>query len=213
MGRRKAVRRRGCCASPSNRSKDVLKSEESATEEPLDHEVPGADAAFAYDPSNPESNVSSGERRHHLETALLQVSPKYREVLILRDIEELSYEENPRDPQLPVTDAEDPRRAGARDVARRHPARRRHVVSPGPSHAIIEVAEEPIVDLAQLREIAPPRPPLVGARHDPRRRSRDADGVGSGSGAPCASSCTISPAGIVALAALVGAGLALFVAR
>jgi RNA polymerase sigma-70 factor, ECF subfamily len=85
-----------------NRSKDVLKSKR-RTEEPLDHEVPGADAAFAYDPSNPESNVSSGERRHHLETALLQVSPKYREVLILRDIEELSYEEIRAILQLPVT--------------------------------------------------------------------------------------------------------------
>jgi RNA polymerase sigma-70 factor (ECF subfamily) len=85
-----------------NRSKDVLKSKK-RTEEPLDHEVPGADAAFAYDPSNPESNVSSGERRHHLESALLQVSPKYREVLILRDIEELSYEEIHAILQLPVT--------------------------------------------------------------------------------------------------------------
>ena len=85
-----------------NRSKDVLKSKK-RTEEALDHEVPGADAAFAYDPSNPESNVSSGERRHHLETALLQVSPKYREVLILRDIEELSYEEIHAILQLPVT--------------------------------------------------------------------------------------------------------------
>ena len=85
-----------------NRSKDVLKSKK-RTEEPLDHEVPGADAAFAYDPSNPESNVSSGERRHHLETALLQVSPKYREVLILRDIEEMSYEEIRAILQLPVT--------------------------------------------------------------------------------------------------------------
>ncbi len=85
-----------------NRSKDVLKSKK-RTEEPLDHDVPGADAAFAHDPSNPESNVSSGERRHHLETALLQVSPKYREVLILRDIEELSYEEIRAILQLPVT--------------------------------------------------------------------------------------------------------------
>jgi RNA polymerase sigma-70 factor, ECF subfamily len=85
-----------------NRSKDVLKSKK-RTEEPLEHEVPGADAAFAYDPSNPESNVSSGERRHHLETALLQVSPKYREVLILRDIEEMSYEEIRAILQLPVT--------------------------------------------------------------------------------------------------------------
>jgi RNA polymerase sigma-70 factor (ECF subfamily) len=85
-----------------NRSKDVLKSKR-RTEEPLDDEVPGAEAAFAYDPSNPEANASSGERRHHLETALLQVAPKYREVLILKDIEELSYEEIHDILQLPLT--------------------------------------------------------------------------------------------------------------
>lgn len=85
-----------------NRSKDVLKSKK-RTEEPLEDEVPGAEAAFAYDPSNPEANASSGERRAHLETALLQVAPKYREVLILKDVEELSYEEIRDILQLPVT--------------------------------------------------------------------------------------------------------------
>lgn len=85
-----------------NRSKDLLKSKK-RTEEPLEDEVPGAEAAFAYDPSNPEANAASGERRHYLETALLQVSPKYREVLILKDIEELSYEEIREILQLPLT--------------------------------------------------------------------------------------------------------------
>jgi RNA polymerase sigma-70 factor, ECF subfamily len=85
-----------------NRAKDVLKSKK-RTEEPLDDEVPGTEAAFAYDPSNPEANASSGERRHHLENALLQVAPKYRTVLILKDIEELSYEEIRAILQLPLT--------------------------------------------------------------------------------------------------------------
>jgi RNA polymerase sigma-70 factor (ECF subfamily) len=85
-----------------NRSKDVLKSKR-RTEEPLEDEVPGDEAAFAHDPSNPEANASSGERRHHLENALLQVSPKYREVLILKDIEELSYDEIRGILQLPLT--------------------------------------------------------------------------------------------------------------
>lgn len=85
-----------------NRSKDVLKSKK-RTEQPLEDEVPGTDAAFAYDPSNPEANASSGERLQYLETALLQVSPKYREVLILKDIEELSYEEIHAILQLPLT--------------------------------------------------------------------------------------------------------------
>ena len=86
-----------------NRSKDVLKSKKRTEESLDDDDVPGAAAAFAYDPSNPEANASSDERRHHLENALLQVSPKYREVLILKDIEELSYEEIRDILQLPVT--------------------------------------------------------------------------------------------------------------
>jgi RNA polymerase sigma-70 factor (ECF subfamily) len=85
-----------------NRAKDVLKSKR-RTEEPLDDEEPVTEAAFAYDPPSPETSASRGERRHHLETALLQVSPKYREVLILKDIEELSYEEIHDILQLPLT--------------------------------------------------------------------------------------------------------------
>lgn len=85
-----------------NRSKDVLKSKK-RTEEPLEREVEGNEAVFAYDPSNPETNVATGERRQHLETALLRVPTKYREVLILKDIEELSYEEIRSVLQLPIT--------------------------------------------------------------------------------------------------------------
>ncbi|HVU53367.1 MAG TPA: sigma-70 family RNA polymerase sigma factor [Polyangia bacterium] len=85
-----------------NRSKDVLKSKK-RTEEPLDDEAPVTEAVFAYDPPSPETNASRGERRHHLEAALLQVAPKYREVLILKDIEELSYEEIHDVLQLPLT--------------------------------------------------------------------------------------------------------------
>jgi RNA polymerase sigma-70 factor (ECF subfamily) len=85
-----------------NRSKDVLKSKK-RTEQPFDDDAPVTEAAFAYDPPSPEANASHGERRHHLETALLQVAPKYREVLILKDIEELSYEEIHDILQLPLT--------------------------------------------------------------------------------------------------------------
>jgi len=85
-----------------NRSKDVLKSKK-RTEEPLEHEVQGGDAVFAYDPSNPETNVATGEEREHLEAALLRIPTKYREVLILKDIEELSYEEIRSILQLPLT--------------------------------------------------------------------------------------------------------------
>lgn len=85
-----------------NRSKDVLKSKK-RTEEPLDREIQGDEAAFAHDPSNPEANVASDESRRRLEAALLRVPPKYREVLVLKDIEELSYEEIRSILQLPIT--------------------------------------------------------------------------------------------------------------
>jgi RNA polymerase sigma-70 factor (ECF subfamily) len=85
-----------------NRSKDVLKSKR-RTEEPLEHDVRGGEAAFAYDPSTPEANVSSGERRARLEKALLKLPTKYREVLVLKDAEDLSYEEIRGILQLPIT--------------------------------------------------------------------------------------------------------------
>jgi RNA polymerase sigma-70 factor (ECF subfamily) len=85
-----------------NRSKDVLKSKR-RTEEPLDREVHGGEAAFAYDPPTPEANASHGERRAHLGAALLKLPTKYREVLILRDAEDLSYEEIRGILRLPIT--------------------------------------------------------------------------------------------------------------
>jgi RNA polymerase sigma-70 factor (ECF subfamily) len=85
-----------------NRSKDVLKSKR-RTEEPLEREVRGGEAAFAYDPPTPEANASSEERRQRLEAALLELPTKYREVLILKDAEDLSYEEIRGILQLPTT--------------------------------------------------------------------------------------------------------------
>ena len=85
-----------------NRSKDVLKSKR-RTEEPLEREVGGGEAAFSYDPSTPEANASSGETLARLEKALLRLPTKYREVLVLKDAEDLSYEEIRGILQLPVT--------------------------------------------------------------------------------------------------------------
>jgi RNA polymerase sigma-70 factor (ECF subfamily) len=85
-----------------NRSKDVLKSKR-RTEEPLEHDVRGGEAAFAYDPPTPEANASSGENRARLEMALLKLPTKYREVLVLKDAEDLSYEEIRGILQLPIT--------------------------------------------------------------------------------------------------------------
>jgi RNA polymerase sigma-70 factor (ECF subfamily) len=85
-----------------NRSKDVLKSKR-RTEEPLERDVPGGEAAFAYDPPTPEAHASRDERRAHLGAALLKLPTKYREVLILRDAEDLSYEEIRGILRLPIT--------------------------------------------------------------------------------------------------------------
>lgn len=85
-----------------NRSKDVLKSKR-RTEESLERDVPGDEAAFAYAPPTPEANASHGERRAHLGAALLKLPTKYREVLILRDAEDLSYEEIRGILRLPIT--------------------------------------------------------------------------------------------------------------
>jgi RNA polymerase sigma-70 factor (ECF subfamily) len=85
-----------------NRSKDVLKSKR-RTEEPLERDVRGGEAAFAYDPSTPEANAFSDESRVQLERALLRLPTKYREVLVLKDAEELSYDEIRSVLQLPVT--------------------------------------------------------------------------------------------------------------
>ena len=85
-----------------NRSKDVLKSKR-RTEEPLERDVGGSEAAFAYDPPTPEANASSGESRARLENALLKLPTKYREVLVLKDAEDLSYDEIRAILQLPIT--------------------------------------------------------------------------------------------------------------
>jgi RNA polymerase sigma-70 factor (ECF subfamily) len=85
-----------------NRSKDVLKSKR-RTEEPLEREVEGGEAAFTETTPTPEANASSVERRLRLEAALLELPTKYREVLILKDAEDLSYEEIRLILQLPIS--------------------------------------------------------------------------------------------------------------
>jgi RNA polymerase sigma-70 factor (ECF subfamily) len=87
-----------------NRSKDVLKSKRRKTEGALEAEDVATSAAlFAHQPSSPDETTTRDERRRQLEAALLAVPPKYREVLILKDIEELSYEEIRRVLRLPIT--------------------------------------------------------------------------------------------------------------
>lgn len=87
-----------------NRSKDLLKSKR-WTEKPLgsEGEVAGNDAAFAHRPVDPELNLASNQQRQRLEAALLALPAKYREALILKDVEDLSYEEMRSILRLPIT--------------------------------------------------------------------------------------------------------------
>jgi RNA polymerase sigma-70 factor (ECF subfamily) len=85
-----------------NRCKDILKSKK-RSEEPLQSEVAAPEAMFAHDTRDPEADLAAARMRAQLEQALLRVPPKYREVLVLKDIEELSYEEIRTILGLPVT--------------------------------------------------------------------------------------------------------------
>jgi RNA polymerase sigma-70 factor (ECF subfamily) len=85
-----------------NRSKDVLKSKK-RTEAPLDDDVGEGEVMFAHRQAGPEALVGEAEQRRLLELALARVPPKYREALILKDIEDLSYEEMRTILRLPIT--------------------------------------------------------------------------------------------------------------
>ena len=85
-----------------NRCKDILKSKK-RTEESLDDDGGHQRAMFAHQPRDPESALAEARAHHALEQALLQVPPKYREVLVLKDIEELPYEEIRAILNLPLT--------------------------------------------------------------------------------------------------------------
>lgn len=86
-----------------NRAKDVLKSKK-RTEEPLaSEEVSGNQAMFTQEPGSPEAEAGQAEDRRMLEAALMRLAPKYREILILKDVEGLAYEEIRSILRLPVT--------------------------------------------------------------------------------------------------------------
>ena len=79
------------------------------------------------------------------------------------------------------------------------------------SPAIIEVAEEPALGLASLRDVAPP--PALVARVMTRVSDPATPTLGQWLTRPVKVELRISPLGVLALAALLAAGLALFVAR
>ena len=85
-----------------NNCKDWLKSKK-RSEQPLTADVAVGDAVFAGSIADPESAAQAGEARSRVQRALARVPPKYREVLVLKDMEELAYEEIRAILRLPVT--------------------------------------------------------------------------------------------------------------
>jgi len=79
------------------------------------------------------------------------------------------------------------------------------------AEAIIEVAEEPIAELAHLRQIAPP--PALVARVMARVADPATLTLWQWLSRPVKVELRVSPLGVLVMAVLVAAGLALFVAR
>lgn len=89
-----------------NRCKDNLKSKR-RTEESLDadrsHELLSEVALFSHQPERADDRAQQNQDRRLLEVALLNVPEKYRAVLLLKDVEELPYEEIQAIMKLPLT--------------------------------------------------------------------------------------------------------------
>jgi hypothetical protein len=84
-------------------------------------------------------------------------------------------------------------------------------VTPPGAEAIIEVAEEPVAELARLRDIAPP--PALVARVMTRVSNPATPSLWLWLWRPVRVELRVSPLGILSLAIIVAVGLALFVAR
>ena len=85
-----------------NRAKDVLKSKR-WSEQPLDIEAGDGAGSVAQVGPDPEAQALRGEDVRRLERALGRLPLKYREVLILKDVEELAYEQIREILRLPIT--------------------------------------------------------------------------------------------------------------
>lgn len=85
-----------------NGAKDVLKSKK-RTEVALPEGGHEGEAMFSHVPGSPEAKAGQAQDRRRLERALAAVPAKYREVLVLKDIEELSYDDIRQVLRLPVT--------------------------------------------------------------------------------------------------------------
>lgn len=85
-----------------NLAKDHLKSKK-RSELPLPDGEAGFQAAFSGALPDPDQSALASERRQLLERALARLSPTDREVLVLKDVEELPYEEMRQILGRPVT--------------------------------------------------------------------------------------------------------------
>jgi RNA polymerase sigma-70 factor (ECF subfamily) len=85
-----------------NLAKDHLKSAKRG-EVSLDGDPAPEQAAFAGQLARPDAAAARGERERLLERALQQLSVADREVLVLKDVEELSYEEMRAILRRPIT--------------------------------------------------------------------------------------------------------------
>ncbi|HJZ88096.1 MAG TPA: sigma-70 family RNA polymerase sigma factor [Polyangia bacterium] len=85
-----------------NNCKDHLKSKK-RTEQSLDAEVTAEKAVFAAGLPDPEQALSAREAESAVASALARLPLKYRTVLVLKDMEDLSYEEIRVVLKLPVT--------------------------------------------------------------------------------------------------------------
>jgi RNA polymerase sigma-70 factor (ECF subfamily) len=86
-----------------NLAKDHLKSKKRTEVSLPDEPVPAEAAHLAGKLPNPEDEAVRGELRGRLQRALDALSCRDREVLVLKDIEELSYEEMRGILQRPIT--------------------------------------------------------------------------------------------------------------
>jgi RNA polymerase sigma-70 factor (ECF subfamily) len=85
-----------------NNCKDYLKSKK-RTEQSLDDDVAAGEAAFSAGLPDPEHVAAARETQERIQRALDRLHIKYRAVLVLKDIEDLSYEEIRTILKLPIT--------------------------------------------------------------------------------------------------------------
>jgi RNA polymerase sigma-70 factor, ECF subfamily len=85
-----------------NNCKDYLKSKK-RTEQPLETDPAPGEAVFSGGLVDPETATAQHELSEHMSRALNKLPVKYRTVIILKDMDDLSYEEIRSILKLPIT--------------------------------------------------------------------------------------------------------------